>query len=134
MNALKAMYKKCMDKDELNRIGATRLIQSIRSFGVWPILEGDEKWRVNDFDLTSLLVHVSQVRGVDVFISYYVTLDSKNVSRRLIEVCQADFHWILLHQCMCVHSSETSPFYPVFTRRSNTEEVSHPSMDFHSHQ
>ncbi|CAJ0606368.1 unnamed protein product [Cylicocyclus nassatus] len=90
MNALKAIYKRCMDKDELNRIGARRFVENVKSYGVWPILEGDEKWKVENFDLTSLLIHVSQIRGVDVFVSYYVTLDNKNVSRRLIEFDQGD--------------------------------------------
>ncbi|CAJ0606430.1 unnamed protein product [Cylicocyclus nassatus] len=90
MNALKAIYKKCMDKNELNRIGAKRLIEDVRRFGVWPMLEGDEKWRVENFDLTSLLIHVSKTRNVHAFIKYYITLDTKNVSRRLIEFDQGD--------------------------------------------
>ncbi|CAJ0605540.1 unnamed protein product [Cylicocyclus nassatus] len=60
MNALKAIYKRCMDIDELNRIGAKRMIEDIRSFGVWPILEGDEKWKEKEFDLTALLIHFDQ--------------------------------------------------------------------------
>ncbi|RCN42007.1 peptidase family M13 [Ancylostoma caninum] len=90
MNALKAMYRRCMEKDELNRVGARRLLESIRGYGVWPMLDGDDKWRVEDFDLTSLLIHVSEVRGVDVFVSNYISLDSRNVSRRLIEFDQGD--------------------------------------------
>ncbi|KAL6734622.1 hypothetical protein Aduo_005144 [Ancylostoma duodenale] len=90
MNALKAMYRRCMDKDELNRVGARRMLETIRGYGVWPMLDGDDRWRVEDFDLTSLLIHVSEVRGVDVFVSNYVSLDSRNVSRRLIEFDQGD--------------------------------------------
>lgn len=89
MNALKSMYRKCMDKDELNRIGARRLIETIRSYGVWPMLDGD-KWRPEDFDLTSLMVHVNEVRGLDVFVANYISLDNKNVSRRVIEFDQAE--------------------------------------------
>ncbi|KAK6060124.1 peptidase family M13, partial [Cooperia oncophora] len=90
MNALKSMYHKCMDKKELNRIGSKRLLQTIRNYGVWPMVDGDDKWRVEKFDLTSLMIHVSEVRGLDVFIANYVSLDNKNVSRRLIEFDQAD--------------------------------------------
>ncbi|KIH66937.1 hypothetical protein ANCDUO_02736 [Ancylostoma duodenale] len=85
MNALKAMYSRCMDKDELNRIGARRLLESIKGYGVWPILDGDDKWRSEDFDLTSLLIHASEIRDVSVFITNRVSLDNRNVSRRLIE-------------------------------------------------
>ncbi|VDM67583.1 unnamed protein product, partial [Strongylus vulgaris] len=84
MNALKSIYRRCMDKDELNRIGARQMIEKIKSFGTWPMLEGDEKWRVNTFDLTSLLAFVSRNRGVNAFITYIIDVDDKNTSRRLI--------------------------------------------------
>ncbi|KAK5975974.1 hypothetical protein GCK32_018626 [Trichostrongylus colubriformis] len=86
MNALKYMYHKCMDKEQLNKIGSTRLLQTIRSYGVWPMVDGNDKFRVENFDLTSLLIHVSEVRGLDVFVANYVSLDNKNVSRRVVEV------------------------------------------------
>ncbi|KIH67026.1 hypothetical protein ANCDUO_02642 [Ancylostoma duodenale] len=74
-----------MDKEELNRVGARDLLESIRGFGIWPMLDGDDKWRVEDFDLTSLLIQVSKFRNVHVFVKYSVSLDSRNVSRYLIE-------------------------------------------------
>ncbi|EPB75333.1 hypothetical protein ANCCEY_05547 [Ancylostoma ceylanicum] len=55
------------------------------SFGIWPILEGDDKWRVENFDLTSLLIHVSKIRRVHVFVKHTISLDSRNVSRCLIQ-------------------------------------------------
>ncbi|KIH61269.1 hypothetical protein ANCDUO_08465 [Ancylostoma duodenale] len=85
MNALKVMYRKCMDKDELNRIGARHLLKSIKGYGVWPMLDGDDKWRLEDFDLTSLLIHIYEVRGVNVFIVNVVYHDDRNVSRWLIK-------------------------------------------------
>ncbi|KAJ1350444.1 hypothetical protein KIN20_006235 [Parelaphostrongylus tenuis] len=85
--ALKAMYRRCMDKDALNKIGAKKMIERIRNFGEWPMLE-ENKWRAEHFDLTTLLVNIGAVRGVDIFISNYVTIDSRNVSRRLIEFDQ----------------------------------------------
>ncbi|KAK5967892.1 hypothetical protein GCK32_017732, partial [Trichostrongylus colubriformis] len=90
MNALKYMYHKCMDKEQLTKIGSTRLLQTIRSYGVWPMVDGNDKFRVENFDLTSLLIHVSEVRGLDVFVANYVSLDNKNVSRRVVEFDQAD--------------------------------------------
>ncbi|KJH41117.1 peptidase family M13 [Dictyocaulus viviparus] len=86
-SGLKFMYHKCMDKDELNRIGAKNLIATIRSYGVWPIIDG-HKWHAEQFDLTTILINIAQIRGVTVFISNYVSLDTKNVSRRLIEFDQ----------------------------------------------
>ncbi|PIO67338.1 hypothetical protein TELCIR_10916 [Teladorsagia circumcincta] len=54
------------------------------------MVDGDDKWRASDFDLTSLMVHISEKRDIDVFIGIYVSLDDKNVSRRLVKFDQAD--------------------------------------------
>ncbi|CAJ0607825.1 unnamed protein product [Cylicocyclus nassatus] len=86
MNGLKIYYKKCMDINGQNRIGARRMIRTLNKFGVWPILQGDKKWKREDFDLTSLLSFVSRRRRVDLFVNFKVTEDEKNVSRRLLEV------------------------------------------------
>ncbi|EPB75525.1 peptidase family M13 [Ancylostoma ceylanicum] len=90
MNALKAIYGRCIDKDELNRVGAKGLLESIKGYGVWPILDGDDKWRKDSYDLTSLLIQVFEVRGVNVFIKNSISLDNRNVSRRLIQFDQGD--------------------------------------------
>ncbi|XGW10613.1 hypothetical protein V3C99_012258 [Haemonchus contortus] len=90
MNALKLMYQKCMDKKELNKIGSRRLLQIIRIYGVWPMIEGDDKFRVEDFDLTSLMIHLTKVRELHVFVANYPYFDNKNVSRRLIYFDQAN--------------------------------------------
>ncbi|KAJ1355849.1 hypothetical protein KIN20_013410 [Parelaphostrongylus tenuis] len=52
------------------------------------MLEGN-KWNVDQFDFTTLLIDIAS-RGVDIFLTGYVTLDSRNVSRRLIEFDQGD--------------------------------------------
>ncbi|KAK6039430.1 hypothetical protein COOONC_23065, partial [Cooperia oncophora] len=57
-----------------------------QSYGVWPMVDGDDKWRVENFNLTSLMIHVSKVRGLQVFILYRILEDKKNTSRRIIEV------------------------------------------------
>ncbi|KAE9411761.1 hypothetical protein Angca_002996, partial [Angiostrongylus cantonensis] len=58
---------------------------AIQSYGEWPMLEYN-KWNPDQFDLTTLLVDIAMVRGVDIFITNHITLDSRNVSRRFIEV------------------------------------------------
>ncbi|EYB87301.1 hypothetical protein Y032_0265g649 [Ancylostoma ceylanicum] len=95
MNALKAMYNRCMDKVELNRVGAKALLDSIRGYGVWPILDGDDKWNKESYDLTALLIQVFEIRCVDVFIKISVSPDERNVSRRLIQ-----------RRCVIIHYSE----------------------------
>ncbi|VDM68418.1 unnamed protein product [Strongylus vulgaris] len=89
------------------------MIEDIKSFGVWPILEGDEKWRVKNFDLTSLLIHASQIRSVDVFISYDIALDNKNVSRRIIKVCERLFFCLLTERALDI-DTVTPAYLPVF--------------------
>ncbi|ETN74275.1 peptidase family M13 [Necator americanus] len=79
-----------MNKEELNAIGSRQLLKRIKNYGVWPILDGDHKWRVEDFDLTSLLAHVAE--RVDVFTKNYVDFDCWNVSRKLIKVPGTGFN------------------------------------------
>ncbi|KAK6056414.1 hypothetical protein COOONC_06080 [Cooperia oncophora] len=57
-----------------------------KSYGVWPMVDGDDKWRLEILNLTSLMIDVSKVRGVSVFIAYEVSKDWKNASRRIIQV------------------------------------------------
>uniref|UniRef100_A0A1I7XA43 Peptidase_M13 domain-containing protein n=1 Tax=Heterorhabditis bacteriophora TaxID=37862 RepID=A0A1I7XA43_HETBA len=89
INVLKSLYRKCMDKETLNRIGAKEMLETIKGFGHWPMISND-MWDRKNFDLTNLLINVGQSRGVDVFISNYITVDSKNVSRRILEFDQGD--------------------------------------------
>ncbi|RCN36033.1 hypothetical protein ANCCAN_18092 [Ancylostoma caninum] len=79
-----------MDKDE--RVSAKHLLDSIRGYGVWPMLDGDDKWREEDFDLTSLLAHVSEVRSLKIFVTIGVYIDLKNVSRYIIMVSETASH------------------------------------------
>uniref|UniRef100_A0A7I4Y525 Neprilysin n=2 Tax=Haemonchus contortus TaxID=6289 RepID=A0A7I4Y525_HAECO len=90
VNALKLMYRKCMDKNELTKTGSKRLLQTIRKYGVWPMIDGDDKFQAEYFDLTSLMIHVTGFREVDVFVAQKVTLDNKNVLRRLFQFDQAE--------------------------------------------
>ncbi|CAJ0606402.1 unnamed protein product [Cylicocyclus nassatus] len=79
VNALKTFYKKCMDKDELNRIGAKRLIENVKSFGVWPALEGDDNWKEENYNLTSLLIHVYLRRQVFAFVTFDKSKDDTKI-------------------------------------------------------
>ncbi|KAJ1350438.1 hypothetical protein KIN20_006228 [Parelaphostrongylus tenuis] len=89
VTALKALYHRCMDIDTLNRIGARKLIETIRSFGEWPMLEGN-KWRADQFDLTTLFINNAAVRGVQIFINIDVAIDSNDVSRRILQFDQGE--------------------------------------------
>ncbi|CAJ0606367.1 unnamed protein product [Cylicocyclus nassatus] len=90
MEAIRKIYRKCMDEDELNRIGSREMLKSVKSVGTWPMLEGDEKWNADKFDLTSLLARLSY--RVDVFFEYSIEVDSKNSSRYLIKFDDGNLH------------------------------------------
>ncbi|CAJ0599855.1 unnamed protein product [Cylicocyclus nassatus] len=81
ITALKAVYKKCMDTDKLNRRGAKRLIAEVKRRFAWPIIDGDKKWREKDYDLTSLLIHFDQA-GLRMGHSEYY-LDMKTYGKKV---------------------------------------------------
>ncbi|CAJ0602381.1 unnamed protein product [Cylicocyclus nassatus] len=83
VNALKTFYKKCMDEDELNRVGAKRLIEDVKSFGVWPALQGDDNWKEENYNLTSLLIHVYLRRKTSVFVSFDKSRDNTKIRHLL---------------------------------------------------
>ncbi|KAE9421904.1 hypothetical protein Angca_010216, partial [Angiostrongylus cantonensis] len=86
--AVKAVYRKCMDREKLNHAGARNMIREIRGYGVyWPMLDR-EKWLRESFNLTTLLIDAFKSSGLQVFIKIDVTIDSKNTSRALIEFSQ----------------------------------------------
>ncbi|KAJ1358330.1 hypothetical protein KIN20_016738 [Parelaphostrongylus tenuis] len=84
----KAIYRKCMDREELNRIGAKNMIREIREYSVsWPMLDRD-KWRHERFNLTTLLIDALRKRGVQAFIRTDIITDTKNATRAVIEFSQ----------------------------------------------
>ncbi|CAJ0606403.1 unnamed protein product [Cylicocyclus nassatus] len=96
VNVLKTFYKKCMDKDEMNRIGAKRLIEDVRSFGVWPALEGDNNWKKENYNLTSLLIHVYLRRETFKFVTFDESKDDTKI-RLLLQnyLCSTAGLWFL---------------------------------------
>ena len=87
INQLKALYRGCMDLEDLNARKSSELLGRVEQFGFWPIVH-KARWRAANFDLTQLLVDVGRSRAIDVFIDVYVSLDQKNVSRRLLNFDQ----------------------------------------------
>lgn len=53
--------------------------------GAWPIVYG-EKWSEEKFDFTEMMIRIAQTRSSSIFMSIYVSIDEKNVSKRLIYV------------------------------------------------
>uniref|UniRef100_A0A914I7Z3 Uncharacterized protein n=2 Tax=Globodera TaxID=31242 RepID=A0A914I7Z3_GLORO len=87
INTLKQLYRGCMNVEDLSARKSSELMAHVEKFGYWPIIHG-HKWRPEKFDLTELLVNVGRSRAIDVFIDVYVSLDQKNVSRRVLNFDQ----------------------------------------------
>uniref|UniRef100_A0A183BQ74 Peptidase_M13_N domain-containing protein n=1 Tax=Globodera pallida TaxID=36090 RepID=A0A183BQ74_GLOPA len=87
INTLKQLYRGCMNVEDLSARKSSELMAHVERFGYWPIIHG-YKWRPEKFDLTELLVNVGRSRAIDVFIDVYVSLDQKNVSRRVLNFDQ----------------------------------------------
>ncbi|WKX96995.1 hypothetical protein Q1695_013002 [Nippostrongylus brasiliensis] len=87
---LKAMYRKCTDMDELNRIGARQLIHflSLR-YGVWPMIHGSNRWSPTHFDLTHLM-ELMALRALSVFVGVDVALNPRNVARYAISITMGE--------------------------------------------
>ncbi|KAL3123466.1 hypothetical protein niasHT_004638 [Heterodera trifolii] len=87
INTLKQLYRGCMNVAGLSSRKSSELMAHVEKFGYWPIIHG-KKWRPEKFDFTELLVNVGRSRAIDVFIDVYVSLDQKNVSRRVLNFDQ----------------------------------------------
>ncbi|PIO64058.1 hypothetical protein TELCIR_14325, partial [Teladorsagia circumcincta] len=82
LKALQREHKLCSSTQNMESTSLLRL-----SYGVWPMVDGDDQWRAKDFDLTSLMIRVND--RLDVLIAHAISLDYKNVSRWLVQFDQA---------------------------------------------
>ncbi|CAH1724670.1 neprilysin-2 [Aphis gossypii] len=85
----KLLYKSCMDKEKIEKVGLGPIKEMLKSLGGWPVLEGD-KW--NDAEFTwKDSVYKFRVAGysVDYFIDFSVSTDLKNTTMRAIDLDQA---------------------------------------------
>lgn len=76
-----------MDIDTLNKKKSLPLLKKLKEFGYWPVLHGN-KWDADKYNLTKLLAQVTQSRDTGTFFDFYIPLDPKNVSRRLLHFDQ----------------------------------------------
>jgi len=101
INALKQIYTTCMDVASINSKKSSEFLAAVEGFGFWPIIHGvaaeenattngstSGKWQAKRFNLTRLMIDIGLSRAVDVFIDVYVSLDQRNVDRRLLHFDQ----------------------------------------------
>ncbi|KAK6048826.1 hypothetical protein COOONC_13669, partial [Cooperia oncophora] len=86
MNAREVYVPQMYGQEGTDQDRVQQLLQTIRNYGVWPMVDGDDRWRTENFDLTSLMAHVYSRRMVMVFVDHSVTIDDKNSSRFIMQV------------------------------------------------
>uniref|UniRef100_A0A915PHV0 Uncharacterized protein n=1 Tax=Setaria digitata TaxID=48799 RepID=A0A915PHV0_9BILA len=88
MDAVKTIYQTCMDTKRRRSLQGREIIKAIEVFlGNWPILYG-KKWSEKKFDLTEMMIRITQTRSIAVLMSIFVSPDKMNVSTRLIHIDQ----------------------------------------------
>ncbi|CAD5215709.1 unnamed protein product [Bursaphelenchus xylophilus] len=84
ISKLKLFYTACMNTTGKSVEKTSELLEFIRKIGVWPMIDGDDKFNATEFDLTGYLARMASIRSMDVFFAAYGNIDLNNVSRTLI--------------------------------------------------
>ncbi|GJQ69914.1 Nep2 [Trypoxylus dichotomus] len=85
----KKLYKACMNKTKIEKIGLSNINEIIGNFGGWPVLEG-ENWKEGDFDWRQAVYKFRKAGySVDYLIDFSVGIDLKNSTKRIIDLDQA---------------------------------------------
>ncbi|XP_058795705.1 neprilysin-1-like isoform X2 [Phymastichus coffea] len=83
----KLFYKSCMDIPKIREIGDEPLRQILRSFGGWPMVEGD-KWQEPVYPLEDLLGRLRGEFNEGVLLEQWVGPDDKNSSSNILQLDQ----------------------------------------------
>lgn len=81
-------YKTCMNTSELESIKASQLLAALHELGKWPLLDGNDSWDENSFNLTYLLASSRRSFGSEIFYQVYVYADAKNTTRNTLYIDQ----------------------------------------------
>uniref|UniRef100_A0A5S6Q7J6 Peptidase M13 N-terminal domain-containing protein n=1 Tax=Trichuris muris TaxID=70415 RepID=A0A5S6Q7J6_TRIMR len=82
----KSMYKTCMNVTAINAMKSEKMIDVLKSFGGWPVLESN--WRGENVDLTEVIGKMRGYYSLDVFVSLYVYADAKNTTQNILTIHQ----------------------------------------------
>ncbi|KAG8179469.1 hypothetical protein JTE90_021033 [Oedothorax gibbosus] len=86
----KQFYDACMDMKTRNKNGMKVLVDDLKSFGGWPLI--DPEWKAGDFNWSDVLIELHQ-RGypTNMFFDISVSVDIKNTSTTVILIDQPKF-------------------------------------------
>ncbi|XP_070560657.1 neprilysin-1-like [Ptychodera flava] len=84
-------FKACMKLDDIEQRGAQPLIAVLDSYGGWPVLGNNPggNWNPDTFNFEHLMSKLLRDIGSSFLINTYVTTDSKESSRHLLQIDQA---------------------------------------------
>ncbi|XP_045542231.1 neprilysin-2 isoform X1 [Papilio machaon] len=85
----KTLYKACMNKSVIEARGVKPLLDIMKRFGGWPVLEGDN-WNEHAFAWDDSVYRFRTAGySVDYFLDFSISVDVKNSTKRIIDLDQA---------------------------------------------
>ncbi|VBB25341.1 unnamed protein product [Acanthocheilonema viteae] len=81
-------YQTCMNTSKLESVKSSQLLSSLRQLAKWPLLDNNNEWDENSFDLTYILASSRRYFGNEIFFQIYVYADAKNTTRNILYLDQ----------------------------------------------
>ncbi|KAG7171619.1 Neprilysin-4-like 2 [Homarus americanus] len=85
--AVKILYSGCMNTEAIEELEAKPLLDLLKEFGGWPVLEGDA-WNDTGYDWVRQMAHLRNYNN-DILISEWVAADITNSSNHIIQILTA---------------------------------------------
>ncbi|XP_046742992.1 neprilysin-2 isoform X2 [Diprion similis] len=86
---VKNLYKACMNKTAIEKVGLKPLHRILKQLGGWPVIEKDN-WNENDFNWVDSVYRFRKIGySVDYFLDFSIGVDLKNSTKRIIDFDQA---------------------------------------------
>ncbi|XP_055304830.1 neprilysin-2-like [Sitodiplosis mosellana] len=101
----KTFMRACLNEMALNEMGVTPLVETLETFGGWPVVKGDE-WHGENWDWIDANRKMSDAGLIDsMILKTAIATDSKNSLKRVISIDQPSFG---LSQKFLLHDLEDS--------------------------
>ncbi|KAI1285214.1 Neprilysin-1 [Halotydeus destructor] len=77
-----SLYKGCLDQDTREEVGLAPLKQILAKIGGWPMVS--RNWSSDNYSWSNVVTYLRSRFGLNYLVSFYVDVDSKDTSRRII--------------------------------------------------
>uniref|UniRef100_A0A1I7VFX0 Peptidase_M13_N domain-containing protein n=3 Tax=Loa loa TaxID=7209 RepID=A0A1I7VFX0_LOALO len=81
-------YLTCMNTSKIESVKSSQLLSSLRQLANWPLLDNNNEWDGNSFNLTYILASSRRYFGNEIFFQIYVYADAKNTTRNILYLDQ----------------------------------------------